>query len=111
MKEVSSVSIISDTHGHIDSHIIDYLKNSDVIIHAGDICSTAIISDLHRYCDQVYMVAGNNDIPERYSDAKDKEIIAKLKYNFNTNNEISVCNVELQAAHLLGHNVIDNNMY
>ena len=26
MKEVSSVSIISDTHGHIDSHIIDYLK-------------------------------------------------------------------------------------
>ena len=61
MKEVSSVSIISDTHGHIDSHIIDYLKNTDVIIHAGDICSTAIISDLHRYCDQVYMVAGNND--------------------------------------------------
>ena len=66
MKGVSSVSIISDTHGLIDSHIINYLKNTDVIIHAGDICSTKIISDLNRYCDDVYMVAGNNDIPEKF---------------------------------------------
>ena len=29
MKEVSSVSIISDTHGLIDAHIINYLKNSE----------------------------------------------------------------------------------
>jgi putative phosphoesterase len=79
MKDIRSVSIISDTHGLIDSHIISYLKNTDVIIHAGDICSTKIISDLQRYCDQVYMVAGNNDIPEKFHDHKDKEIIASLK--------------------------------
>ncbi|MAW35368.1 MAG: YfcE family phosphodiesterase [Gammaproteobacteria bacterium] len=101
MKEVSSVSIISDTHGHIDSHIIDYLKNTDVIIHAGDICSTVIISDLHRYCDQVYMVAGNNDIPERYSDHKDKEIIAKLKKSetIKINNEI----ISIEHGDRFGH--------
>ena len=63
MKKINTVSIISDTHGIIDDHIISYLKNSDVIIHAGDICSTRIISDLNNYCDQVYVVAGNNDVP------------------------------------------------
>ena len=79
MRDVSSISIISDTHGHIDSHIISYLKNTDVIIHAGDICSTQIISDLNRYCDNVFMVAGNNDIPEKYDDLNDKIIISNLK--------------------------------
>ena len=66
MKKINTVSIISDTHGIIDNHIISYLQKSDVIIHAGDICSTKIISDLNRYCKQVYLVAGNNDIPENY---------------------------------------------
>ena len=75
MKKINTVSIISDTHGIIDNHIVSYLKNSDVIIHAGDICSTKIISDLNRYCDQVYVVAGNNDVPEKYFEHKDKKII------------------------------------
>ena len=79
MQKVSLVSIISDTHGIIDKHIISYLKKSDVIIHAGDICSTKIISDLNRYCDQVYLVAGNNDIPEKYFEDVDKKIISSLK--------------------------------
>ena len=66
MKKVSLISVISDTHGHIDNHIISYLKNTDIIIHAGDICSTSIISDLNRYCDKVFLVAGNNDVRENY---------------------------------------------
>jgi len=79
MKNISSISIISDTHGHIDSHIISYLQKTDIIIHAGDICSTKIISDLNRYCEQVVLVAGNNDIPEKFIDQNDKKIISDLK--------------------------------
>jgi len=102
MKHISSISIISDTHGHIDSHIINYLKNSDVIIHAGDICSTEIISDLHRYCEQVYMVAGNNDIPGKYHNVKDKEIIANLKKSetIKINNET----ISIEHGDRFGHN-------
>ena len=94
MKNISSISIISDTHGYIDSHIISYLKNTDVIIHAGDICSTKIISDLNRYCENVFLVAGNNDIPEKYIDANDKEIISKLKKSQTININNNVVSVE-----------------
>lgn len=45
------------------------------------------------------------------SEKNKNQIIAKLKYNFNPNNEISVGNVDLQPAHLLGHNAMDSNMY
>ena len=35
-----TVSIISDTHGEISNYIRPYLKKSNCIIHAGDICDT-----------------------------------------------------------------------
>tara|TARA_B100001758_G_C18414358_1_gene618296 strand:- start:3691 stop:4209 length:519 start_codon:yes stop_codon:yes gene_type:complete len=79
MNHINLVSVISDTHGLIDNHVIPYLKKSDVIIHAGDICSTQIIFDLQKYCDKVFCVAGNNDIPEKYFDNEDKKIISQLK--------------------------------
>ena len=85
MKNVNCVSVISDTHGVIDPHIISYLKNSDVIIHAGDICSTKIISDLEKYCEHVFLVAGNNDIPEKYSTSEDKNIIKELNKSLTVN--------------------------
>ena len=102
MRDVSSISIISDTHGHIDSHINSYLKNTDVIIHAGDICSTQIISDLNRYCDNVFMVAGNNDIPEKYDDLNDKIIISNLKKSkkININNQL----IAIEHGDRFGHN-------
>ena len=108
MRDVSSISIISDTHGHIDSHIISYLKNTDVIIHAGDICSTKIISDLYQYCDQVYIVAGNNDIPEKYDDPKDKKIISRLKKSqtFQINNHI----VSVEHGDRFGHHANHNEL-
>jgi len=78
MKTVNSISIISDTHGCINSNIVPYLKNTDMIIHAGDVMSTKIINDLKNYCNNVYVVAGNNDIPEFFNTNEDKNIISKL---------------------------------
>ena len=73
-----TVSIISDTHGEISNYIRPYLKKSNCIIHAGDICDTKIIKDLEKYCDNVLCIAGNNDIPEKFHDSADKKIISKL---------------------------------
>jgi uncharacterized protein len=108
MKKINTVSIISDTHGIIDSHIVSYLKNSDVIIHAGDICSTKIISDLNRYCDQVYVVAGNNDVPEKYFEHKDKKIISGLKKNqtIEINNQI----ISVEHGDRFGHKADHNGL-
>ena len=108
MKKINTVSIISDTHGIIDSHIVSYLKNSDVIIHAGDICSTKIISDLNRYCYQVYVVAGNNDVPEKYFEHKDKKIISGLKktQTIEINNQL----ISIEHGDRFGHKADHNGL-
>ena len=78
MSDIMKITVISDTHGIIDKDIIPHLKNSDMIIHAGDIMKTSILKQLESYSDNVIAVAGNNDLPERFSDPEDKEIISKL---------------------------------
>ena len=79
MQTVKKITVISDTHGVIDEQIVPFLKDSDMIVHAGDIMSTDIIKKLETFSNKVVAVAGNNDIPERYSDQEDKKIISKLK--------------------------------
>ena len=78
MSDIMKITVISDTHGIIDENIVPHLKNSDMIIHAGDIMNTNILKQLESYSDNVVAVAGNNDLPERFSDSEDKEIISKL---------------------------------
>ena len=46
MQTVKKITVISDTHGVIDEQIVPFLKDSDMIIHAGDIMSTDIIKKL-----------------------------------------------------------------
>ena len=78
MQSIRKISVISDTHGLIEPRIIPLLLGSDMIIHAGDIMSTSILNDLSSYSDNIVAVAGNNDVPDRFTDKKDKEIISKL---------------------------------
>ena len=49
MSDIMKITVISDTHGLIDQNIIPHLKNSDMIIHAGDIMNTAILTQLELY--------------------------------------------------------------
>ena len=44
MHDIKKITIISDTHGIIDEKIVPYLKNTDMIIHAGDIMDKNIIN-------------------------------------------------------------------
>ena len=90
MNDITKITVISDTHGIIDDEITSVLSDSDIIVHAGDIMSTSIIKKLKTYCKRVIAVAGNNDLPERYSAKEDKKIISELKTveQFSINNEL-----------------------
>ena len=72
------ISIISDTHGILDKSVEEYLSKSDIIIHAGDVMSIDLIKYLKKNYKKTYIVAGNNDIPERYEHTDDKKLINNL---------------------------------
>jgi putative phosphoesterase len=54
------VGLISDTHDLLRPQAIDFLRGSDFIIHAGDICDPMVIEELARIA-PVTVVRGNND--------------------------------------------------
>jgi uncharacterized protein len=54
------VGIISDTHNLLRPEAVEYLRGSDHIIHAGDICDPSVLHEL-RSIAPVTVVRGNND--------------------------------------------------
>ena len=54
------VGLISDTHGLLRVEAIDFLRGSDFIVHAGDICAPHILDEL-RALAPLTAVRGNND--------------------------------------------------
>lgn len=57
------IGVISDTHGYLDSVVLDVLAGVDLIIHAGDIGDAAILTALETIA-PVKAVAGNLDSGE-----------------------------------------------
>ena len=103
MHDIKKITVISDTHGIIDDQITSVLNGSDMIVHAGDIMSISIIKKLKTYAKKVIAVAGNNDLPERYSDKEDKKIISKLNKveQFSINNQlVTVEHGDLSLIHI-----------
>lgn len=54
------IGVISDTHGLLRPEALDVLRGSDMVIHAGDVGSAAIIEELRRIA-PVSAVRGNID--------------------------------------------------
>lgn len=54
------VGLISDTHGLLREPVLDWLRGSDLILHAGDICDASVLQALARIA-PVTAVRGNND--------------------------------------------------
>lgn len=54
------IGLISDTHGLLRPEVLDFLRGSDHILHAGDICTPDILEQL-RTLAPVTAVRGNND--------------------------------------------------
>lgn len=54
------IGLISDTHGLLRPEATDFLRGSDRIVHAGDVCDPAIIEALAAIA-PLTVVRGNND--------------------------------------------------
>jgi putative phosphoesterase len=54
------IGLISDTHGLLRPEVLDFLRGSDHILHAGDICDGAVLEALRELA-PVTAVRGNND--------------------------------------------------
>lgn len=65
------ISILSDTHSHLDSQIIGHLEKSDEIWHVGDIGNVDVINRLELLTGNLRAVYGNidgQDIRIRYDE-------------------------------------------
>ncbi len=60
MSVATRVGLISDTHGLLRPDAADFLRGSDLIVHAGDICARAVLEELEAIAPTV-AVRGNND--------------------------------------------------
>ena len=60
---MTTIGVISDTHGSLHQRAYEALADCDYIIHAGDICNPGIIRELETLA-PVYAVLGNNDYNE-----------------------------------------------
>jgi putative phosphoesterase len=56
------IGVASDTHGWLDPRLLAAFDGVDVILHAGDVGSEAVLEGL-RVLAPVYAVQGNNDVP------------------------------------------------
>lgn len=54
------VGLVSDTHGLLRPQVLAFLRGSDLIVHAGDICDPRILEELATLA-PVTAVRGNND--------------------------------------------------
>jgi hypothetical protein len=54
------IGVISDTHGYVDPRLVAAFARVDAILHAGDVCSEAVLDALREIA-PLYAVRGNND--------------------------------------------------
>ena len=55
------VGVVSDTHGYLNPRLPELLEGVDLILHAGDICGSHVITALEEIA-HVVAVVGNNDV-------------------------------------------------
>ena len=58
--EALRVGLVSDTQNLLRSEVLDYLRGSDHVVHAGDICGEAVLEALAQLA-PLTVVRGNND--------------------------------------------------
>lgn len=70
------VAIISDTHGTLNSQVLQAINGCEQVVHAGDICGAHVLSRLNQICNQVTAVAGNNDAPGLWAEIETQVVAA-----------------------------------
>jgi len=77
---MSTIGVISDTHGLLRPEALQALKGSEIIIHAGDIGTTQVIDELSSIA-PVYAVRGNVDTASCFSKFPDTEYVRHADIN------------------------------
>ncbi|QJW85098.1 metallophosphoesterase family protein [Ramlibacter terrae] len=68
------VGLVSDTHGLLRPEVLDFLRGSDHIIHAGDICEPDVLDALRQLA-PLTAVRGNNDAGPRAEALREQETL------------------------------------
>lgn len=63
------VLLISDTHGALDGRIEALAREAELVVHAGDVGSAAVLERLRAACPRVIAVRGNNDVASKWASA------------------------------------------
>lgn len=68
------VGLVSDTHNLLRPEVLEYLRGSDHILHAGDICSEAVLQALACLA-PLTAVRGNNDLGAWAQRLREREVV------------------------------------
>lgn len=88
-KKMTKVGVLSDTHGRVAKEVLDFFKDVDIILHAGDIGSIEVLDTLRKE-KKLVAVYGNCD--NKYLDDEVKGIIS-----------FKIENVKLLMTHIGGY--------
>ncbi|HZV97390.1 MAG TPA: metallophosphoesterase family protein [Methylophilaceae bacterium] len=91
------VGLISDTHGLLRPEAIEFLRGSNFIIHAGDICEPKILSEL-RALAPVTAVRGNNDHGPWAEDLRSAEFLRVDAVTVYVIHDLADLNIDLSSA-------------
>ncbi len=97
--EKKIIGVISDTHGLLRPETIKYLKDVDLIIHAGDVGSEKVLNDLKQIA-PVYAVRGNCDQEEWAKKLPRTEIVEVASNLIYLIHDIQQINIDPKTAGL-----------
>lgn len=66
---MTTVALVSDTHGVVDPRVAELVEECDLCVHAGDVGGAAVLDAL-RPRQQLFAVRGNNDTPRQWPAAE-----------------------------------------
>ena len=78
------IVIVSDTHGELDDRIAREALASDVVVHAGDVGSGAVLDALAPRDGRLVAVRGNNDVREKWH-ASEWDLLESLPWEARVN--------------------------
>ncbi|MFP4014011.1 MAG: metallophosphoesterase family protein [Chitinispirillaceae bacterium] len=91
------IGVVSDTHGLFRPELRDLLKDSDLIIHAGDVGSTDILQQLELIA-PVRAVRGNTDRSPSLYFLSETEMVQIDDYLIYVLHDLSLLDIEPSAA-------------
>jgi putative phosphoesterase len=68
------IGLVSDTHDLLRPEVLDYLRGSDHILHAGDLCGEAVLQALAHVA-PLTAVRGNNDRGAWAQQLREREVL------------------------------------